>query len=295
MLENPFLEEIMKLVPRLPVVVLSLLIASPVAAQVFPSPVIAEDMSFTDALGGTTMTLTFDGTDYWSSSGGGTGGVRYAQYNAAGALLNTYSPGIDFRSVYTLGGTVYAREFANMSLFQQTSPGSFTPGVVVLAGSIDGQSAVVPNGTGTELIALSSGSVYRWDLSGASLGSVPLIGYGTQNSEGDYPQNRGVAGAGSHWFTYSNGVVSAWDAAGNRVEQATLTGAGTSFDSHFSFSYANGRFWINDSPGGAWRGFPFDAAPLLLANIPTLGDTGIILLALAIAAAGLIAIRSRTF
>jgi hypothetical protein len=108
-------------------------------------------------------------------------------------------------------------------------------------------------------------------------------------------QNRGVAGAGDYWFTYSNGFVSAWDAGGNRVDQATLTGAGTSFDSHFSFSYANGRFWIVDAPGGAWRGFPFDAAPLALGSIPTLGDTGIVLLALAIAAAGLIAIRSRVF
>jgi hypothetical protein len=289
------LEEIMKSNLSLLVVVLCVFTVSPVAAQVFPTPVIAEDMSFTDALGGVTMTLTFDGTDYWSSSGGSASGVRYAQYSAAGALINTYSPGLDFRSVYTLGGTVFARAYANMSLYQQTSPGVFALSGVTLAGTIDSQSAVVPNGAGDELIALSSGSVSRWDLSGASLGAVTLIGYGTQNSEGDYPQNRGVAGASTYWFTYSNGFVSAWDAGGNRVDQATLTGAGISFDSHFSFSYANGRFWINDSPGGAWRGYPFDAAPLVLGNIPTLSDTGIVLLALAIAAAGLIAIRSRVF
>jgi hypothetical protein len=276
-------------------VALIVLVATPVTAQVFPSPVIAEDMSFSDAPIATAVSVTYDGTNYWSCSGGSSSGVRYAQYDATGAVLNTYSPGIDFRSVFTLGGTVYARGYSNMSLFQQTSPGVFAPGAVNLAGLIDVQSAVVADGAGTELIALSTGSVYRWDLSGASLGSVPLIGYGTQNSEGDYPQNRGVAGAGSYWFTYSNGVVSAWDTGGNRVDQATLTAGPTSFDSHISFSYANGRFWIVDVSGGTWHGYPFDAAPLVLDAIPTTGGLGFALLALAIAAAGLIAIRSRVF
>ncbi|MCU0233090.1 MAG: IPTL-CTERM sorting domain-containing protein [Thermoanaerobaculales bacterium] len=261
----------------------------PASAQVFPSPTLNADATFTEVLGGTSMTLTFDGTSYWSCSGGSAAGVRYAQYTAAGAPVATYSPGIDFRSVYTLGGTVFARGFNTMSLYQQTAPGVFGLSGVTLAGTVDPQSAVVPNGSATELIALSGGAVQRWSLAGAALGSVPLVGFGSQNSENVYPQNRGVAAVGSHWFTYSNGVLSAWDAGGNRVDQATLVGAGTTFDSHFSLSFANGRIWIIDVAAGTWRGYPV-AAPQIEA-IPALGNAGLAVLVLMIAAIGAAAIR----
>ena len=277
---------------KLILVVLVAGLASPAAAQVFPSPTITSDVAFTDALGGTSMTLTWDGASYWSCSGGGASGVRYARYAATGTLLGTFSPGIDFRSIYSLGGVVFARAYASMALLQQTSPGVFAASGVTLAGSVDSQSAVVPSGSGTELIALDAGTVRRWTLAGASLPGVPLVGFGTQNSEGAYPQGRGIAASGSYWYTYSNGVLSAWNATGTRVGQATLTGAGTTFDSHFSLSFANGRIWIVDAPGGSWRGYAVGGArePEV---VPTLGEAGLALLALVLAAAGTLAVRGR--
>ena len=42
---------------------------------------------------------------------------------------------------------------------------------------------------------------------------------------------------------------------GNLAGTTTLNLAGNSFDSYFSFSYANGMVWVDDASGGMWRGY----------------------------------------
>jgi hypothetical protein len=82
------------------------------------------NLTFTNYIAATTMGITFDGTNYWDCSGGSTGGLRLGNYSASGALLGTYSPGLDFRSIMTTaGGTVLARAFNTNVIYQQTSPG----------------------------------------------------------------------------------------------------------------------------------------------------------------------------
>lgn len=149
-------------------------------------------ISFADQLGSTTMTIAFDGTNYWSSSGGGPGGTRYAEYTSSGSLVATFAPGLDFRSVFTdAGGNVYAREYSNPTIFKQTSPGVFAPsGIVLSGGPLDAQSAVVFNGAGTEFIAMQAGTVSRWNTLGTYLGSVTLSGWGSIDGENNYPQYR---------------------------------------------------------------------------------------------------------
>ncbi len=214
---------------------------------------------FTDALTETTMTLAFDGTNYWSSSGGGSGGARLARYDSAGVLLATYSPGLDLRSVFTdASGTVFARAFSDATIYRQTGAGTFiNSGVSLSGGNLDPQSSIVLNDTETEYLAMNAGIVSRWSTNGTYLGSVNLLGFGSVAGENAYPQNRGIAVVGSFWLTYhTNGVLSVWDPAGNRVMQAKLSGAGTSyFDSPFSFSYGNGKVFVVDAAGGQWRGY----------------------------------------
>ncbi|MBI4704243.1 MAG: hypothetical protein HY744_24295 [Deltaproteobacteria bacterium] len=72
---------------------------------------------------------------------------------------------------------------------------------------------------------------------------------------GAYPQDRGVAAVKGFYFTYANGVLSAWDDKGTRIDTAKLNGAGSSFDSHFSLSYAQGKIWVVDGGGQTWRGY----------------------------------------
>ncbi|HZR84182.1 MAG TPA: myxococcus cysteine-rich repeat containing protein [Candidatus Binatia bacterium] len=215
-------------------------------------------MVFQDALNSTTMTLAFDGTSFWSSSGGSVSGVRYAQYAANGALVATYSPGLDFRSVFTSfnSSTVYARQFNDPTIFVQTAPGTFAPQLTLTGGTLDWQSAVGFAAGGSEMVAMNEGVVTRWNAAtGNVIGTTTLAGFGSQNDENTYPQNRGVAAAGGYYLTYSKGVLSAWDASGARVGDTTLTAAGQTFDAHFSLSYANGKVWIVDQAGASWRGY----------------------------------------
>lgn len=223
------------------------------------------NVTFADPLGSTSMMIAFDGTYYWSSTGDSTSGVRYAQIGSDGTLVQTFSPGLDFRSVFvnpTSRGTVYARTYASGAIYQQTSLGVFSTTAVSLPG-LDSQSSVVFNGAGTEFLAMNAGVVSRFNLSGTLLGAVNLAGWGA-NSENTYPQNRGIAAVGNYWFTYNSGALSVWDTAGAKIGTTTLVGAGTSFSSNFSLSAANGMIFIADGSSGLWRGYKigdFSAIP----------------------------------
>lgn len=243
------------------VVATMLSLATPSSAgPVFSSASYTSAVSFGDALFGTTMTIAFDGTNYWSTSGGSSGGDRYAQYNSSGGLISTYSPGLDFRSVFSnSSGDVFARAYADNTIYMQSSPGVFAPSGVTLDGSAfdnsQDQSSVVLNGPETELIALNdNGVVRRWTLAGASLASTNLVGW--TGSENNYPRNRGIAAAGNYWFTLNDGVLSAWDSSsGARLDQTTLTGLGSGFDTNFSLSYANGMIFAVTDAHDQWLGF----------------------------------------
>jgi uncharacterized repeat protein (TIGR01451 family) len=233
----------------------------------FPTNFVAST-TFTDGLSGTTIGLAFDGTNYWSVSGGGPSGNRLARYDAAGAVLNTYAPGLDFRSVFTTAnGTVLARAFSDPVIYRQNAPGGFVnSGVTLTGGTLDDQSAVVLNGAGNEYLAMASGTVSRWSTNGTYLGSVTLQGYGSVSGENDLGPSRRIAAAGAYWLTYNgNQILSIWDANGNRRAQATLIGAGNGFDAGFSFSYCNGKAWVVDGPGGTWRGYEVTYTPLRVA------------------------------
>jgi hypothetical protein len=204
------------------------------------------------------MTMVFDGTNYWSCSGGNSSGLRLARYGLTGALAATYSPGLDLRSVTTKAdGTLLARAYNTNIIYQQTSLGVFaSSGITLTGGTLDPQSSVVLNGAGTEFDAMSGGVVSRWNTNGAYLGTVNLTGFGSLAGEGTFPQSRGLAAMGNFWLTYNGaGVLSIWDASGNRVTQVALPGAGVNSDSNWSFSYCNGKVFIVDVAGGTWRGY----------------------------------------
>jgi hypothetical protein len=224
----------------------------------FPQASYTPTLTFTDALSTTTMTMTWDGASYWSCSGGGPAGVRYAQYNAQGVKVNTFSPGIDFRSVFTKGGNtspVYSRGYNSNIVQVQTMPGVFANSITLVGGTLDAQSSVVWNENGTELVAFTGGTLTHWNAGGALIGTITFVGFGTLNGENGSPQNRGIVKAGGYYLTYSAQVLSAWDGNGNRAKTTVLTGAGTGSDSYYGFSYGNGMVWVVDVAGGLWRGY----------------------------------------
>jgi hypothetical protein len=114
------------------------------------------DIVFLDALGYAPaqhpVGLAFDGVNYWSGSGGTSGGTREARYTTGGVNDGLFAPGLDFRSVFTdAAGTVYARAFADPTIYSQSPPGTFGALTTLVGGPLDSQSSVVLNGAGDEV------------------------------------------------------------------------------------------------------------------------------------------------
>lgn len=234
------------------------------AGPVFSSASHNASITFQDQNPSTTMTMAFDGTNYYSASGGYLASP-IAKYDASGNFIASTAPtpGIDFRSVFTNSANeVLARGCCDVSggnaIYKQTSTfGVFTQLLTLGSPGPDFQSAVVLNSEGTEYIARNSATVKRWDLAGNALAAVTLTGGPTATG---YPSERGIAGAGGYWLTYFNQTVYAWDYAGTLLDSTMLNGAGTSFDSDFSYSFANNKFWVVDNAGGTWRGYDIGLA-----------------------------------
>lgn len=229
-------------------------------ATPFPADNYDEAVIFADAadLVQTRMTIAWDGVNLWSSSGGSPDGNRVASHDAVGNVLDYYQPNLDLRSVFTRGdgvGPLYSRAYADPQIRVQDAPGSFVDDVVLQDGFLDDQSAVVWDDVNAEFIAHSGGTVTRWDENGALIGEVVLDGFGELDGENDGIASRGIAVACGYYLTYYNGLLSAWDVDGNRLAFTTLNGAGTSGDSYYSYSYAQGLFFVNDGAGGNWRGY----------------------------------------
>ncbi len=219
-----------------------------------------EALSFADAplLVGERMPLAWDGVGYWGGSGSGPDDNRLVQYDGTGAVVAYFQPGFDVRSVFTKGdGTpsVFVRQWNDAQIHAQLSPGMFGNDAVLTGGTLDSQSAVVWDDTNDYFLAHYSGTITRWDATGAFVDTVVLDGYGDMGEEEVEPQAGVVAWSCGYFYTYSEQVLSAWDEDGNRVATTTLNGAGTSGSSYYSASIANGLFFVVDNAGGTWRGY----------------------------------------
>lgn len=204
--------------------------------------------------GNTQMSMWFDGTNYFVPNGG-SNPMPMEIYDAAGAWLTNKSVGMDFRGAFGKHdgtNTTYFRGYSSPQIRQRTPGVGGSLYTTLAGGSLDAQSNVVWDPVEATFIANTNGTVNCWTDGGGFVGAVPLSGI-----DATYPQGRGIATTpGGCWLTYANGTLTVWDkATGTAADSAVLNGGGNSFDSHFSFSYTNGHFWVLDFQGGTWRGY----------------------------------------
>lgn len=241
--------------------------------------------TFQDANPGFTTGVAYDGTEYYSGSGG-SNFAPYAHYTSTGALIGTTEPTIDQRSIFSNGaGGVFIRAYADRTIYQQVSFGTFTALLTLTGGPLDDQSAVVFDANGTGYVAHADGVISRWNAAGSFIETVNLAGF--SGTEALTPNSRSLAVGGDYWLTYDTDTqtLSAWTPWGARVGTTTLVGAGQSYDSGFGLSFANGMVFIVDFAFETWRGYEVDLPPL---SVPEPGS-----LTLLAGGAALVAARRR--
>ncbi|HWB76491.1 MAG TPA: hypothetical protein VG755_16100, partial [Nannocystaceae bacterium] len=217
-------------------------------------------VSFADAAGLTNarMPIAWDGVEYWATSGGFSNVNNIAEIDADGVAIAYYNPGYDLRAAFTKTdgtGPIYLRAYADPVIHVQTGPGTWADDVTLVGGTLDDQAAVVFDDDNRYFISHWNGTVSRWDESGAHVDDITLVGWGTQGTENFGIQARGITWACGFFYTYSDGNLSAWDVDGNRVATTVLNGASMSGDAYYSYSIANGLFFVDDGLGGIWRGY----------------------------------------
>lgn len=260
------------------------------AGPVFSSASYNATTTFVDGgVGATTMTLAFDGSNYYTATGGYQSSP-IVKYDANGNFVASTSPtpSIDFRSIFTNSANeLLARGCCDASngktIYKQTSFGNFSAYVTLGGTGPDFQSAVVLNSAGTEYISRTGTAVKRWDLTGNQLASVTLNNSGVANANG-YPFDRGIAAADGYWLTFVNQTVYAWDETGDLLDSASLIASGNSGNSGFSYSFANDKFWVVDTSGSTWLGYDIGLTNNPSNSVPLPGTLALVLLGLVAAA-----------
>jgi hypothetical protein len=211
------------------------------------------------------ISFAWDGTYYWIGYGGDAIGDRLRKVDANLAAFNalaSYQTSRDYRSIFTKGGEgaqLYSRAFASATIETIDVNGVVAAFATLQAPVPAGDSSVVWNEAGTELVALSpGGTVRRWQADGTALPAVTLTGFGTLTGEDTNGANTHLVVTSGYYLTITTGsVLSAWSKDGTRVKSATLTAALSGQFPTWTFSYANKKLWFGDWNGttSVWRSF----------------------------------------
>lgn len=246
------------------------LMAGGAQAGGFINALYSADITLQDSIDPILMGIAFDGTHYWTASGGLTTGTRLAQYDDMGNAIASFTDiNMDFRSITTdASGTLIARRYAQYTLEEQGSPpGSFTQGVTLSGGYVGDQATVVLNRSG-QYVSMLYGMVYTWDASGSLTSSFRLDGfYGATN-----PALMRVAVMGDYILTLANQTLSAWDYSGTLVGETSLQDAGIGETADWSLSYTNDHVFVADATG-LWRGYQVELQTATVPEPSALGGT----------------------
>lgn len=212
------------------------------------------------------MTTAFDGKYYYHSSGGSRTGVRFSKVDPnTGVAVELFSPGISFRSIFTLTECddatvtcpVYSRGYnSNMIQVMRNQDGKFVDYLELTGGTLTRQEGVKFDSLRNVFFAHKDGVLDRWNgTTGEYVDTLDLVGYGDGDDSGElqYPEERGVAyaaGCGDYYVTYNGqrDMLSFWSASdGRRMFRYKLAGLGDGFSTVFSVSYTNGHaFLVNE-------------------------------------------------
>jgi len=205
------------------------------------------------------ISLTFDGTNYWTITGGY---APYAvtKYDAAGNPAGQWEITLDGRSIaYNPGdGKLYVKDYGTNSLYALTniSGGSYlyaaVPGFTNKFQNSQSKIAFSPGGE--YVYDALSGKVRKYELStGNTVETITLAGY-----PGGFPEDVQIGTDGTYLFALRNSTVMAYYMNGSFVKDIPGL-ANDLFYTQWSYSRTDGRIWVfdveNGEQNGIWKGY----------------------------------------
>lgn len=239
---------------------LIVLLSASIAAALPLADVATLDKSFNDSpYNAHLLSLTFDGTNYWTITGGFPP-FAVTKYDAAGNQVGRWEIDLDGRAIAynQANGRLYVKDYATNSLYvlDNTSGGSYlysaVPGFTNRFQDIQSKIAISPDGL--YVYDHLNGQVRKYELStGNNVANITLEAY-----SGDFPEEFQIGTDGTYLFALKNTTVMAYEMNGSLVK--AIPGlANDLFYTQWSYSNTDNRIWVfdvaNGEQNGVWKGY----------------------------------------
>ncbi len=239
---------------------LLVLLSASMAAALPLADVAVLDKSFSDSpYAAHLMSLTFDGTNYWTITGG-YGPFKVTKYDNAGNSIGQWGIDLDGRSVaYNQGdGKLYVKDYGTNSLYVLGNISgtdylyAAVPGFTNKFQDLQSKIAISPDGQ--YVYDALNGNVRKYELStGNNVENITLEGYA-----GGFPEAFQIGTDGTYLFALKNTTVMAYNMSGSFVK--AIPGlANDLFYTQWSYSNTDNRIWVfdvaNGEQNGVWKGY----------------------------------------
>ena len=198
------------------------------------------------------MQVTWDGTSYYLSNGGGAASGQIQRLDAAGTVQQTVSINMDMRGMFyrPADGKFYAKNFG-LDWFE-VDPNAGTFSSVLLGIFSQSQTKPAISDGGTRIYEQDAGLVRILDFTtGAQVGVLTGFQFGA------FPGQHVVQTDGGHLVSMDEtGNIFMYDLQGRLISSFQLPNAVTA-QSIWSLSFANGLLWVSDTGTGTGTLFAY--------------------------------------
>jgi len=205
------------------------------------------------------LSMTFDGTNYWTITGG-YAPFKVTKYDNAGNHIGQWTIALDGRTIaHNPGdGKLYVKDYGTNSLYVLNG----TSGSDYLYSAVPGftnkfqdtQTKIAFSPDGLYLYDNANGQVGKYELAtGNTVETITLAGY-----SGGFPEAYQIGTDGTYLFSLKNSTVMAYNMSGSFVK--AIPGlANDLFYTQWSYSNTESLIWVfdvaNGEQDGVWKGY----------------------------------------
>jgi hypothetical protein len=207
-----------------------------------------EELTIAHNMLNTAMSVTTNGSSYWTINGGVSSQGVIEEYDLSGTFVDSVALVLDSRGLFLnlTNGGFYTKPFGQDWELIDPNTGARTPLLTGIFTSVQSSPAITTDGMSI-LEHDPAGTVRVLDFATGALNRTITGLSGAWSLS--------VATAGDYLFTASTGTVFVYDLQGNFITSVGIPNG----NNQYSLSYANGLIWVEE--GGIWYGYRLVAQP----------------------------------